>query len=237
MFVCHGIPCLLDTEYTHSIHTLPQYTVAVSRHATYGERPHNPTPWGLALGRWVTAAKVSAVAYLLEWAGQARDARALRGGFRAFCVQNSPRYSRSIVSRVDAAIALRAKLDDTCAADWPLVWDKAGGGDWDSYGYAFFSGVRALLFRQAAKPPVCTICHAFAPRQGANTQDTAALRAALARGAVAATAAGAGNDGDAASVHAHETPPPVALLLPPGNKTSGARAPLEIMVNATARCH
>lgn len=70
-----------------------QSRTLLCRYFTYDSK-HDPTEWGVTLGRWITQAKVWVIIKLLEWSGKDRQAKALANGFKALCVQNSFRYNR-----------------------------------------------------------------------------------------------------------------------------------------------
>lgn len=53
---------------------------------------HTPTTKSVAAGTRATKAKVWLAAKLLQLSGNSRKARTLTVGFRAFCVQNDPRW-------------------------------------------------------------------------------------------------------------------------------------------------
>jgi hypothetical protein len=53
---------------------------------------HTPTTKSVAAGTRATKAKVWLAARLLQLSGNSRKARTLTVGFKAFCVQNDPRW-------------------------------------------------------------------------------------------------------------------------------------------------
>lgn len=94
---------------------------------------HVPTDWGLAVQRNITYGKVWLAAKLLELTGRSRYATRLMTSFKAFCVQNTPGYARSIISCVDNAIELRESIVQEERADWPCVWEQGRSADWVDY--------------------------------------------------------------------------------------------------------
>lgn len=99
-----------------------------------------PTEWGLALQRHITYGKVWLASKLLQLSGRSRYARSLLTSFRAFCVQNTIGYARSIISRVDNALVLRDSIVAEERGDWPCVWQQGSSPDWVEYGGMILTG-------------------------------------------------------------------------------------------------
>ncbi len=59
------------------------------------------------------------------------QARALSNGFKAFCVQNSFNYNKSIVSAVDNVRKLKAQIVEHERNNWQMVWEGSVC-DWDT---------------------------------------------------------------------------------------------------------
>uniref|UniRef100_A0A383W7V3 Fatty acyl-CoA reductase n=1 Tax=Tetradesmus obliquus TaxID=3088 RepID=A0A383W7V3_TETOB len=123
----------------------PPLRLPFSTYFTY-QGKHEPSAWGLAIGRWLTEAKLWPICKVLEWSGRGRKALLLRNAFKALCVQNSFNYNRSIVSCVDNCQALRKRIEPKEQPAWHIIYDGAAV-NWDDYGLTFLSGVRRLLFR------------------------------------------------------------------------------------------
>lgn len=104
---------------------------------------HVPTDWGLAVQRNITYAKVWLAATALKLSGKARYARSLLTSFKAFCVQNTIGYARSIVSTVDNALTLRDSIVPEERDDWPCVWQQGSSPDWIDYACMCLTGERA----------------------------------------------------------------------------------------------
>lgn len=71
--------------------TVQSCLVVCHRYPSFAGR-HTPTTESVKQGTRITRAKVWLAAKLLQVAGQKRKARTLLVGFKAFCVQNDPRY-------------------------------------------------------------------------------------------------------------------------------------------------
>jgi len=124
----------------------------------------------MRLGYLITSAKVWAAAKLLQLMGRSRQARAVENGFKAFCVQNTPQYARSIVSKVANARELWRSILPEERADWACVWEardclEAYGDCWDTYGATGFAGLRTLVLKLPASE-ITGVKHGFEPKQG-----------------------------------------------------------------------
>lgn len=103
---------------------------------------HVPTEWGLAIQRNITYGKVWLATKLLQLTGKSRYASSLMTSFKAFCVQNTIGYARSIISTVDNALELRDSIVPEERADWPCVWQQGSSPDWLDYACMCLTGER-----------------------------------------------------------------------------------------------
>jgi hypothetical protein len=88
-----GRGCCTHTQ--HHTHCAPcGRPVTPRRYPVFSGR-HCPTPKSVQQGTRATRAKVWLAAKLLQLTGQGRKARSLVFGFKAFCVQNDPRWGRT----------------------------------------------------------------------------------------------------------------------------------------------
>lgn len=105
---------------------------------------HVPTEWGLAIQRQITFAKVWLATKLMQLTGNSRHASKLMTSFKAFCVQNTIGYARSIVSCVDNALELRESIVPEEQADWPCVWQAGKSPAWLDYACSCLTGEQTV---------------------------------------------------------------------------------------------
>eukprot|EP00878_Enallax_costatus_P009179 GHUV01009596.1.p1 GENE.GHUV01009596.1~~GHUV01009596.1.p1 ORF type:complete len:597 (+),score=150.72 GHUV01009596.1:329-2119(+) len=171
--VSHPLPVWYGTELMARFWSAnsPPFRLPFARYITYTGK-HTPTSRGLFIGRLITQLKVWAVCRLLQLTGRRRQARALSNGFKAFCVQNSFRYNKSIVSGVDNVRQLQRSIREDEQSSWQCVWEPHLM-DWETYGNTYMTGLRTLLCKNKGDVITCKPHH-FKLRHG--LPDTAQMQ-------------------------------------------------------------